>query len=80
MPVTDCPDCGLRAEHDKHPHACRIDELRDAFAQAALIGQLARLKVVPSSIAWDIARDAYDIADAMLAERRRRRDAAREGA
>jgi hypothetical protein len=90
MPVTTCDDCGL--QHDAAlPHRCAVDELRDAFAMHALTGLMAgtdaalRQDLVARAngkrtICEIIAGAAYDYADAMIAERRRRRDAAREGA
>lgn len=86
MPVTECDDCGL--QHDASlPHRCAVDELRDAFAMAALTGSLAspmRIlvdgKPVETPTPGIVAMLAYDYADACIAERSRRRDTAREGA
>lgn len=70
MPVTTCDACGLTHD-DALAHRCAVDELRDTFAAAALTGMLADpgFDGEPDTT----ARIAYRYADAMIAERQRRR-------
>lgn len=50
----------------------KLEDLRDSFAMAALMGILANTKKQPKSSASSYARFSYEVADAMITERDRK--------
>jgi hypothetical protein len=73
MSALYCPDCGERLLYLEH--ACPPGERRDAFAAAALTACIGDATYEGAGCA-QIAAACYDYADAMIAERRRRLEAA----